>query len=133
MSGKDEQVIHDMVKQAIDRLNKADVTAIADYWEDDADYVGVDGTLTRGRAQIEALFSRLLKSGAGQQAAFIEQIRFITPEIATIDGSWTVKGARGTDGKELPPIMGRGFELVRKKDGRWRFIATREMVVFDGR
>ncbi len=72
MSGKDEQVIHDMVKQAIDRLNKADVTAIADYWDDEADYVGVDGTLTRGRAQIEALFSRLLKSGAGQQAAFIE-------------------------------------------------------------
>ncbi len=133
MSATDEKVIHDMVSRAIDRLNKGDVTAIADYWDDDADYVSVDGTLTRGRAQIQALFSKLVKSGVGQQTAFIEQIRFITSEIAAVDGSWTVKGARGTDGKELPPIRGRGFELIRKKGGCWRFIATREMVVFDGR
>jgi hypothetical protein len=47
-----------------------------------------------------------------------------------VDGSWTVTGARGADGKELPPIQGRGFELVQeKRDRHWRFIATREMVL----
>lgn len=72
------------------------------------------------------------KSGAGQQAARIEQIRFITPELATVDGSWAVTGARGAAGKELPAIKGRGFELVQKKNGSWKFIATREMVIFGG-
>jgi len=132
MSETDEQVIRDIVNQAINRLNRGDVTAIADYWDDDADYVGVNGTLTKGRVQIQALFSKLTKSGVGQQSASIEQIRFITPELARVDGSWTVTGARGTDGQKLPPIKGRGFELVQKKGGRWRFISTREMVVFKG-
>jgi hypothetical protein len=30
------------------------------------------------------------------------------------------------------PIKGRGFELVQKKNGQWKLIATREMVVFGG-
>ncbi len=49
------------------------------------------------------------------------------------DGSWVVTGAHDGVGKELPAINGRGFELVQKKNGRWRFIATREMVVFSGK
>ena len=72
------------------------------------------------------------KSGAGQQTATIEQIRFITPKLATVDGSWTVTGVRDDNGKELPAIKGRGFELVQKKNGSWKFIATREMVIFGG-
>jgi len=75
----------------------------------------------------------MAKSGAGQQIVSIEQIRFITPELATVDDSWTVTGARSADGKELSPINGRGFEVVQKRDGWWRFIVTREMVVFNGK
>lgn len=60
----------------------------------------------------------------------MEQIRFITPDLATVDGSWTVTGARGPEGKELPPIQGRGFELLQKKGGQWRFLVTREMALF---
>lgn len=62
-----------------------------------------------------------------------EQIRVITAEVATVDGSWTVTGARDAAGHELPAINGRGFELVQKRHEKWRFIATREMVIFDGR
>ncbi len=58
------------------------------------------------------------------------QIRFITRELATVDGSWTVTVTRDATGKELPVINGRGFELVQKKHGSWKFIATREMVIF---
>jgi len=75
----------------------------------------------------------MAKSGVGQQTVTIDQIRFITPELAAVDGSWIVAGARGGDGKELPPIKGRGFELVKKNAGRWHFIVTREMVVFTGK
>jgi uncharacterized protein (TIGR02246 family) len=129
-SEEDEATIRSMVDQAISRLNKGDVSAFEDFWDENADYVGVDGTLIKGRSQIEALFRQMGKSGTGQQSVSIEQIRFITPELATADGSWTVTGARGPNGKALAPIKGRGFELVQKKNGRWRFIATREMVVF---
>ena len=130
---EDERTIRSMVDQAITRLNGGDVSAFADFWDEDADYVGVDGKLTRGRMQIQSRFRQMAKSAAGQQTATIEQIRFITPELATVDGSWIVTGARDATGKELPVIKGRGFELVQKKNGNWKFIATREMVIFGGR
>ncbi len=129
---EDERTIRGMVDQAIARLNRGDVSAFADFWDEDADYVGVDGKLTKGRSQIQTLFREMGKTGAGQQSATIQQIRFITTELATVDGVWTVTGARDTTGKELPVIRGRGFELVQKKNGIWKFVATREMVIFGG-
>ncbi len=129
---EDERTIRGMVDQAVARLNKGDVSALDDFWDQNADYVGVDGTLIKGRAQMQAFFRKMEKSSKGQQVASVEQIRFLTPAVATVDGSWTVTGARGADGKELAPIRGRGFEVVQKRNGKWRFIATREMVIFKG-
>ena len=60
-------------------------------------------------------------------------MRFLTPDVAIVDGQWTITGARDASGKELPPIKGRGVEIARKTDNRWRFVATREMVVWNGR
>jgi hypothetical protein len=68
---------------------------------------------------MQAFFRKVAESSKGQQIASVEQIRFITPELATVDGSWTVTGARGADGKELAPIKGRGFEAVQKRNGKW--------------
>jgi len=129
---EDERTIRGMVDQAVARLNVGDVTALDDFWDENADYVGVDGTLIKGRPQMRAFFRRITESSKGQQTVSVEQIRFIAPELATVDGSWTVTGARGADGKELAPIKGRGFEVVQKRNGKWRFIATREMVIFKG-
>lgn len=97
-----------------------------------ADYIGVDGRLTKGRSQIQKLFREMANRAAGQQVATIEQIRFITAEVASLDGSWTVTRARDAAGHELAAINGRGVELDQKRHGKWRFIATREMVIFDG-
>jgi uncharacterized protein (TIGR02246 family) len=130
----DEGVIRNMVDQALSRLNRGDLAALDEFWDEGADYVGVDGTMITGRAQIRAFFQRLASSsGAGpQQTASIERIRFILPDVAIVDGSWTITGARDSAGHELAPIKGRGLEVVHKKDGRWWFVATREMVVFRG-
>jgi ketosteroid isomerase-like protein len=54
-----------MVEQAVSRLNKGDVTAIDDFWAQDADYISVDGRLIAGRAQIKAFFQELAKSSDG--------------------------------------------------------------------
>jgi len=61
----DERTIRSMVDQAIARLNKGDVTAFEDFWEDHADYAGVDGRLVKGRSQIQELFRQIAKAGAG--------------------------------------------------------------------
>jgi len=76
-----------MVDQAIARLNKGDVSALDDFWDENANYVGVDGTLIKGRAQMHAFFRKMAESSKGQQVEYVEQIRFITPQIATVDGA----------------------------------------------
>jgi uncharacterized protein (TIGR02246 family) len=130
----DERIIRGMVENSIARLNKGDLTVFEDFWAEDADYVGVDGTMLHGRFQIREFFRKLMPSNAPppQQAAKIEQIRFLTPELAISDGSWTITGARDATGKEFPPIKGRGFEVFQKKQGRWWIVTTREMVIFKG-
>lgn len=93
--------------------------------------MGVDGRLITGRDQIQAFFTVMSSSPKrAQQTATIERVRLLTPDVAIVDGSWTITGARDTAGKELPPLKGRGTEVVRRTNGKWRFVATREMVIW---
>jgi len=126
----DEDSIRHIVTEAVDRLNHGDATSIRELWHENADYVSVGGKLIRGRRAMEDFFARMSKEGGGTQTATIEQVRFIAPDLALVDGSWTITGARDANGRPLPPIEGRGLEIVQKKQSRWRFVATREMVVW---
>jgi uncharacterized protein (TIGR02246 family) len=130
----DEQVIRKMVMDAVNRMNGGDTNTIRDFWDVDADYVSVDGRLIRGRAAMEEFLIPIIKAGAGKvtQQATIEHVRFLTSDLAIVDGSWTITGARDAAGKELPPLRGRGVEVAQRKNGRWLFVATREMVIWRG-
>lgn len=123
-----------MVAEAVSRFNNGDVSVIRELWDEDTDYVGVDGTLTTGRAASEELLGRMQKANSRKvtQNPTIERVRFLAPDIALVDGAWTIIGAVDAPGKELPPIKVRGLELVKKKNGHWRFVATREMVIWKG-
>jgi uncharacterized protein (TIGR02246 family) len=127
---RDEDTIRQMVADAIRQLNQGDVSAIRAFWDDDADYVGIDGQFIRNRQAMEVFFDQLLKAGAGTEIATIERVRFLSSDLAIVDGSWTLAGAKSQDGKALQTIRGRGCEIVQKKKGHWRFIATREMALW---
>jgi uncharacterized protein (TIGR02246 family) len=79
----DERTIRGVVNQAVTRLNKEDVSSLEGFWDENADYVEVDGTLIKGRAQMQAFFRKMAESSKGQQIASVGQIRFITPDLAT--------------------------------------------------
>ena len=51
--------------------------------------MSVDGRLIKGRPQIQSFYREMAASSAGQpqQAVSVEQIRFITSDLATVDGS----------------------------------------------
>ena len=126
----DESTIRQMVEDAVARINQGDLTAIDEFWDENADYVGLDGRFVHGRQAMREFFAQLLKTGAGTQAGTIEQVRFLASDLAIVDGSWTITGAKDANGKALAIIRGRGCEIVQKRRGRWRFTATREMVVW---
>lgn len=125
----DEAAIRHMVFEAVRRFNQGDPTVIQDLWASDADYVGVNGVFIHGRDAIARLFTSMLGGKQQpQQTANIDQVRFLTPDLAVVDASWKITGARGASGRALPPIDGRGLEVVVRMDGKWRFVMTREMI-----
>ena len=97
-SDDDERAIRGMVAEAVTRLNRGDVIAFDAFWDETADYVGVNGSLVKGRVAIQALFRQMASGSGGEQAVTVEQVRFVTPELATVDGAWTVTGARDANG-----------------------------------
>ena len=62
----EEQLIRNMVAEAVSRFNNGDARVIRELWDEDADYVGVDGTLTTGRTAIEELLANMLKANSGK-------------------------------------------------------------------
>jgi uncharacterized protein (TIGR02246 family) len=134
-NSNDEQIIRNMVTDAIRRFNAGDLSAIREFWDEDADYVSVGGQVIRGRDALEGFVAQMLKASDTRptETATIEQVRFIASNVAIVDGSWTITGARDASGNELPPLQGRGVEIVRKQHDQWRFVATREMVIWKAR
>jgi len=128
----DERIIRRIVTEAVRRLNEGDTSVIREFWDEDADYVSVQGQVIRGRPGLEAFVSEMTTANESRptQTATIEQVRFLTPDVAIVDGSWTITGARDASGKELPALKGRGVEIARKTHDQWRLVATREMVVW---
>jgi len=84
---EDERTIRSMVDRSVGQANQGDISALDDFCDENADYVGVDGTLIKGRAQMHAFFRKMAESSKRQQVEYVEQIRFITPQIATVDGA----------------------------------------------
>ncbi|PYU19167.1 MAG: hypothetical protein DMG30_24990 [Acidobacteria bacterium] len=88
------------------RLNHGDRNAIDQYWDENADYVGIDGQFIHGRQQMRDFFAKLLKSGAGTEVGVIEQVRFLRSDMAIVDGSWTITGMKDANGKPRKTAAG---------------------------
>jgi uncharacterized protein (TIGR02246 family) len=112
--------------------NKGDAAAMAALWADDGDLVSPGGKMARGRAEIEKML-REDQSGAFKDTHFTitcptDTIRFVKSDVATIDCSWEISGAKDAAGQPRPPLKGRSIGVALKSDGRWRWTAGRAMV-----
>src|SRR5437899_9847026 len=69
----DEAAIRQIVADAIRRLNQGDLIAIREFWDENADYVGIGGEFIHGRPAMEAFFAQLLKAGFGTETGRSEE------------------------------------------------------------
>ncbi len=107
--------------------NKGDAAALAAFWADDADHMEPDGRTIAGRAALaKNLAERLdadLKGTHSHQT--VESIRFVTADVAVVDASYEVTGARDLAGKGKPPIQGRYVDIWVKRSGKWHITVDR--------
>ena len=111
--------------------NKHDVDALAALWSIDGDHVEPDGTEADGRPAVKALLAKQHDSvfKTTMLDLSIADVWFVTSNVALVDGTYTVGGARHPDGSELPTRTG-GYTavLIEEHDGVWAVAASRLMI-----
>jgi uncharacterized protein (TIGR02246 family) len=116
MSDPDPSTIHDIFT----RYYKAgDLDGCVNLYDDDAVFIGPDGTPQHGKAGVRATLEGFLALGG----EFTLKTRYAvrTGELALTSNEWTLRGT-GSDGQAFD-LGGRSAEIVRlHPDGQWRFI-----------
>jgi uncharacterized protein (TIGR02246 family) len=102
-------------------FNKGDVQTIANYWAQDAEYIGEAGGETKGRAAISALFRKFLTENKGAKMNLtVKSIKFLRSDVALGDGTSEVTTAEGTE-------KGRFTAAWVKADGQWLLSSARDL------
>lgn len=106
-----------------------DAHGLAMFWKTDGDFVNPAGMMLKGREQIEAFYAQAFKMGYGGSTVdtTIEQLRFLTPDLALVDGEFTIKGASTSDHKERSAEHGYFTVIAERVSGQWMVASNREM------
>jgi uncharacterized protein (TIGR02246 family) len=127
---ENEKLIRKLYSDFEAAWNRHDAAALAAMWTIDGDHLEPDGTLAKGKEAV----SRLLK--AQHDTVFknstlnlsIEDVWFITTEIALIDGGYELTGVRLPDGTEVPARKGHLTAVLLHEKDHWAITASRLMI-----
>jgi uncharacterized protein (TIGR02246 family) len=113
------------IKQCVaaweDAWNRHDAHATAAAYVEDGDFSSTTGVPSHGWKELEAhyneIFTTFLKDA--HRTDTVRSIRFLAPEIASVDIDWEMTGAKTRDGKDVPIRKGLLTWVVTKHNGRW--------------
>jgi uncharacterized protein (TIGR02246 family) len=121
-STPDEKALIDGVAVFAKAFGAANATAIADLFLDESMIVNPDGNAVRGKAAIAAMYDAAFKESPGLKLeATVEDIRFVTPELARVEG----KTKLSTSDSDATEFTGFTALLVRR-EGNWRIAEMHE-------
>src|SRR5229473_274977 len=114
------------IKQCVaaweDAWNRHDAHATAMAYVEDGDFSSTTGIPSHGWKELEAhyneIFTTFLKDA--HRTDTVKSIRFLGPDIASVDIDWQMTGARTRDGKDAPNRKGLLTWIVTKQhNGQW--------------
>lgn len=125
------------IKQTLTSCRNAfksrDARAAAMCFTEDADFTGASGKTVHGRKEIEQLFEKsFAKRPTDTHREYtIKKIRFLSPQIATVENAWQDPGSHANGSpitpyagvQSSPPLMPNGGVhtlVVIKEKGNWR-------------
>jgi uncharacterized protein (TIGR02246 family) len=121
VSSKDEAAVREVVRRYVNARVLKDAAAIEALFTADADQHTTSGEWRRGRAQIVPGTLESSKRNPGTRTITVQAVRFMTSDVAIVDGPYEIVGAGGTR------RMWATLVLKREADG-WRIGAIRNMV-----
>ena len=113
------------IKQSVatweDAWNRHDAHATTMCYVEDGDFSNTTGIPSHGWKELEehytTIFTTFLKNA--HRTDTVKSIRFLTPEIASVDIDWQATGAKTPDGKDIPLRKGLLTWIVTKHNGQW--------------
>jgi len=118
----EEKPIRDLVDAFAKAYSAPDLKALAACFADEANVVDSAGESTRGKAAVVEMYASSLEENPNLKLEpKVEEVRFLTPDVARIEGQTRVTTNIG-DASEYT----RYSSLVVKRDGKWLVAEIRE-------
>ena len=106
-----DAAIKDRVAGFVKAYNGRNAANLSDFFTDDANLIDVDGGVIRGKAGIGAQFATGFAASSNYTLeSSVESIRYITPDVAQIEGASTLTAPNEAT------IVNRFVTLFAKKD-----------------
>jgi len=108
--------------------NGADAHALGAQFAADGDFINPTGYYARGPAAVEAFYHAAFTRGyAGSRGGFmVKSVRVLTKDVVTVDGLWSIDGARAPGGPAMAPERGIATAVIVRRAGVWRVALLRE-------
>lgn len=126
-ASKDEDAVKARVAEFIAAFSKGDAKAAASFFTEDATLVNPAGVTGKGQAEIEKVIAGDIASILKDTKMEMKVIEFraIGKDAAWIELEHSVTGAKGPDGKAMPPMTFHVPALVVKKGKIWSIAEAR--------
>lgn len=135
-NAKDEFAIRALAAACEKAHNDHDAKAFAAIFALDADFTSVRGKTARGRTAIEEYHRPLFEGDSGKgrpsfKNAILKtdevKIRFLRPDVASVDILWTQTGSLAPDGQDRGTRKGLLSWVVTKEAGTWQVAVMHNM------
>ena len=106
----------------------ADAASLSNLFAPDADLITPDGTVSRGPAEIQGFYATVFAHGYKGSAGRgqIDHVRMLAPDLALVDGTWSIDGAHNPDGSPRAREQGTLVSAMSRNGGTWRILFIRE-------
>ncbi|HVA94154.1 MAG TPA: SgcJ/EcaC family oxidoreductase [Candidatus Dormibacteraeota bacterium] len=125
-STADDAAIRQVVAGFSNGWNAHDAHAMCISLADNVQWVNWLGTALHSREQVEQahakLFAGIYKHTHRNDT--VKVIRYLAPNLVSVDNYWTMTGAKKRDGTDWPYRAGYVTYLMAKRNGRWEIIVA---------
>jgi uncharacterized protein (TIGR02246 family) len=124
---QEESAVRQVMQNYVNAREAKDPKAIESLFTADADQLVSDGTWRRGRDELVRGMLESSRKNPARRTISVETVRFLTPEVAVVDGRYMQKSQAG--GKDRG--MWTTITLKRGPEG-WRIAAIRNLLPASG-
>jgi len=108
--------------------NRADAAALAAAYVPSGDLIIPTGRVMNGPQEVASFYASAFAAGyrGSTGSATIDRIKFATPTVAVLDGTWSIVGAHDSQGNQQQPERGVYVAVMTRTPAGWRILALRE-------